>query len=111
MVGALTAQEREAVGLFLRRVRDTFPHEEVAATLFGSRARGEGRPDSDLDVLVVVVRDDFPIRRHIFDVAYEVFLQTDVLISPLVLSRDGLATLKQNGRRLAREIERDGVSV
>jgi predicted nucleotidyltransferase len=111
MVWALTEQEREAAGIFLRKVRDTFPDEEVAATLFGSRVRGEGQPDSDLDVLVVVGRDDLPIRRHIFDVAYEVFLQADVLISPLVLSRDGLATLRQNGRRLAREIERDGVSV
>ena len=55
--------------------------------------------------------DDLPIRRHIFDLAYEVFLETDVLISPLVLSREGLATLKRNGRRLARDIERDGVAV
>jgi predicted nucleotidyltransferase len=111
MAGPLTEQEREAVTLFLRRVRDTFPHEEVVGTLFGSRARGEGRPDSDLDVLVVVRTDDLPVRRHIFDLAYEAFLQTDVFVSPLVLSRDGLATLKRNGRRLARDIERDGVAV
>ena len=111
MAGALTEREREAVNLFLGKVRVTFPNEEVAGTLFGSRARGGGRPDSDLDVLIVVSVDDLPIRRHVFDLAYEVFLETDVLISPLVLSRDGLATLKRNGRRLAREIERDGVAV
>lgn len=111
MAGPLTEQEREAVGLFLRRVRDTFPHEEVAGILFGSRARGEGRADSDVDVLVVLRTDDLPIRRHIFDLGYEVFLRTDVLISPLVVSREGFATLKQQGRRLVREIERDGVPV
>jgi hypothetical protein len=43
--------------------------------------------------------------------AYEVYLETDVMIAPLVLSRGALDALKQSGRRLAREIERDGVAV
>lgn len=111
MSSPLTDGERRAVDLFLGKVREVFPDQEVTGVLFGSRARGEGRPDSDLDVLVVVTADDLPIRRRIVDVAYEVFLQTDVLISPLVLSREGLATLKRIGRRLAKDIERDGVAV
>ena len=93
MAQSLTGKERAAVQSFLGRVR------------------GEGGPDSDVDVLVVVATDDLPVRRQIFDVAYEVFLETDVLISPLVLSREGFAALRQSGRRLAREIERDGVAV
>jgi hypothetical protein len=34
-----------------------------------------------------------------------------VLISPLVISREGFAALKRSGRRIIRDIERDGVPV
>ncbi|HSU12807.1 MAG TPA: nucleotidyltransferase domain-containing protein [Longimicrobium sp.] len=37
----------------VRRIRIGVPAELWRAFLFGSRARGEGRPDSDLDVLLV----------------------------------------------------------
>ena len=40
----------------VRRVRMGVPAELWRAFLFGSRARGEGRPDSDLDVLLVFRR-------------------------------------------------------
>ncbi len=108
---SLTGEEWAAVQGFVGRVRRELSDQEAAGTVFGSRARGEGGPDSDVDVLVVVASDDLPVRRRIFDLAYEVFLQTDVLISPLVLSRQGFAAPRQSGRRLAREIERDGVAV
>jgi uncharacterized protein len=107
----LTESERDAIARFLERVRAALPGLGAAGILFGSRARGEGRPDSDVDVVVVVAADDLPIRRRIFDLAYDVFLETEVLISPLVVTREGLAVLRRTGRRLAREIDRDGVAV
>jgi len=107
----LSDDERSAAARFLGRVRETFPKENVSGILFGSRARGEGRRESDLDLLVVVDADDLAVRRKILDLAYEEFLQTDVLVSPLVLSRDAFAALRRAGRRLARDIERDGVAV
>jgi len=107
----LSDSERGVAARFLGRVRATFPKENVSGILFGSCARGEGRADSDLDLLVVVNTGDLAVRRMIFDLAYEEFLQTDVLVSPLVLSREAFAALKRTGRRLARDIERDGVPV
>jgi predicted nucleotidyltransferase len=110
-MGTLSSAEHQAVHTFLARIRDELSVSTVTATVFGSRARGEGRPESDLDLLVVLERDDFATRRRIFDVAYEVYIETDIMIAPLVISRGALNTLKQSGRRLAREIERDGVPI
>lgn len=39
--------------------------------LFGSRARGEAGPDSDIDLLVVVVDDDTPAEKLTPEAGYE----------------------------------------
>ena len=49
----LTARQHAAAMELVRRVRAGVPADLWRAFLFGSRARGEGRPDSDLDVLLV----------------------------------------------------------
>lgn len=49
----ISPREHAAAMELVRRVRRGVPAELWRALLFGSRARGEGRPDSDLDVLLV----------------------------------------------------------
>jgi hypothetical protein len=49
----ISPREHAAAMELVRRVRGGVPAELWRALLFGSRARGEGRPDSDLDVLLV----------------------------------------------------------
>lgn len=53
---ALRPADLDAVRLLLRRVRAEVPARLVHASLFGSRARCDARPDSDLDVLLVFHR-------------------------------------------------------
>jgi predicted nucleotidyltransferase len=79
--------------------------------LFGSRARGEGDDDSDLDVLVVV--DDLAEgeARAIAHACGDLLTQHDVIVSPLVLSTERIAELRRRERLIAREIDRDGVSL
>jgi predicted nucleotidyltransferase len=54
--GALSGEERRAAAEFIRAVRRRVPAELVQASLFGSAARGEAGPDSDLDILLVFSR-------------------------------------------------------
>jgi predicted nucleotidyltransferase len=107
----LDQRVREAVNRLLRRLPVTVGEVKGPALVFGSTARGDARPESDVDVLLILERDDLATRRHVFDLAFDVFLETDVLISPLVVSPARLAAMRRDGRRLIREIERDGVPV
>ncbi len=52
----LRPRERAAALELVRRVRAAVPAELARAFVFGSKARGEARPDSDVDVLLVFWR-------------------------------------------------------
>jgi predicted nucleotidyltransferase len=75
-----------AVRAFLARLPADFRVEH--AILYGSRARGEGRPDSDADVALIVAEgaDDGQLLGRLAELAYYVFLDTGILIQPVPIS-------------------------
>jgi uncharacterized protein len=74
--------------------------------LFGSRARGQGHEDSDLDVLVLIRSPTRPERARIFDEACAIEIETALPFSPLVRDADAWPESP-----LAVEIERDGIDI
>ncbi|HEY0038008.1 MAG TPA: nucleotidyltransferase domain-containing protein, partial [Longimicrobium sp.] len=67
--------------LLVERVRERVPARLLSASLFGSRARGDARPDSDVDVLLIWPRlppDREPQAGHAEAVADEVASRTGV---------------------------------
>jgi predicted nucleotidyltransferase len=75
----LSAQERAALVDLQQRVRETLPGRSMRWTLFGSRARGDAEPDSDMDVLLEldVERFDLATKRSIRRLAGEVSLKRE----------------------------------
>lgn len=76
----------------VRRIADTLHRiaPNAQAILYGSEARGDARPDSDIDVLILLdnnenltVERELEITRHL----YEVEVDTGVIISPMVMLR------------------------
>jgi predicted nucleotidyltransferase len=68
----------------IRRVDPT-----ATAILYGSEARGDARPDSDIDVLILLDGDQMSLKREM-DVTgplNEIEWQTGVLVSPTVMLR------------------------
>ena len=77
-----------ATGEFVRRLRRNLPANIVDLRLFGSEARGQASPESDIDVLVVVQPDDerVALETRIVDIAFDVNLEFNVFISPSVVT-------------------------
>ena len=96
---------------FLALVGERYPVRE--AYLFGSRARGTHRPDSDADVAVVLrgEKDDRGAAvLDMADVAFDVMMDLDVLVEATPLW-EGEFDDAESGltRYLVRDIRRDGI--
>jgi predicted nucleotidyltransferase len=96
---------------YKRAVQRTVPGVEKLI-LFGSRARGQARPDSDYDVAVVVrdLSDRQQIRRTLSDLAYSHILN-GFYIRPVVLPSGYLDADGRTQTELAEEILRDGAEI
>jgi predicted nucleotidyltransferase len=99
----------EAVSRFLELIRE---HYDVAgAILYGSRARGTHGKDSDADVAVLLKGEfrRFDTLMDMSGIAFDVLLETDVLISPLpIRTEDWEHPENYSNPELLRNIDREG---
>ncbi len=105
----LTPAERRALVDFVAGVRARLGRRTERLVLFGSRARGEGHEESDLDVLVLVADRTRSDQLAVYDAAYDVWDAGGIDVSPLVRSPEAWADLLARERRLALDVEREGV--
>ena len=91
MAATLSPAERSALQALRERVGAALGTELLRMELFGSRARGEGHEDSDLDVLVVVRTANRAVRHRVLEIAAELDVQTGLRLSPVVVDAKGLA--------------------
>jgi predicted nucleotidyltransferase len=108
---ALNAKEKSAIKQFKAVLQQTLSGQLIELKLFGSKARGDDRPDSDIDVLVIVANDDWRICDVVYGVATDILLQTDISISPKVVSENQLEQLKKEDTFFLRNISRDAITV
>jgi predicted nucleotidyltransferase len=108
---ALGAAERAAVADFVDWVRRRFAGRVSELTLFGSRARRDHRPDSDVDILIVVDDLTSAERREIARQSGDAVTDWSVSLSPFAMSSAYIAELRARERRVAREIDRDGIAL
>ena len=83
----------------------------VKLCLFGSRARGDHRVDSDIDVAAVIRDLDRREKMAVLEAVAEIEFDCSTSISALVLSEEVFAELLAHERRIALDIERDGIPV
>lgn len=62
---------------------------DAQAILYGSEARGDARPDSDIDLLVLVDKDTltYSDKDRIIAPFYDIELDTGIIISTIIMPR------------------------
>lgn len=77
--------------------------------LYGSQARGDARPDSDVDVLVVLRTLETPEdRERVLDLVTDLSLEREVLVSRVSVS-EGYFLTRQGP--FLRNVRREGIPV
>ena len=114
-MSALDSRTRSTAAAFRRHLEERYGPRLRAVYVYGSRARGDHRPDSDLDAAVVLDRVDDYWREvdGVFDAAYRTFMEPDgILVHALPFPEDALRDpdRHQDGH-LAKAVLREGVRV
>jgi predicted nucleotidyltransferase len=105
------ADDSRAIAAFTKKLRGSYDVSQMI--MFGSRARGDHRPDSDLDLAVVLTgkRGDFiDTKLDMAGLAFDVLMDTGILVQAFPVWEDDLAHPEQfPNPALIRNIARDGI--
>jgi predicted nucleotidyltransferase len=106
----------EIVNQYRQALLTHFPQQVQRLILFGSQARGDATPESDIDVLVVVNWDEEPLPggryaapfgdprwRRMVELAYDLSLEYGVALSPIVISEKRFSRWSPLTSRIRRE--------
>lgn len=99
--------EKNILDTFITLMREKISVHRVV--LFGSRARGDAEPDSDMDVLVIV--DDLTEEKedYISECAWEAGFERGIVVVPVVFSRNDWENGPERYSLLAEAIKSEGV--
>lgn len=104
----LAPWERSLLSDAASLLRRRFPVDKVV--LFGSKARGDSGPESDMDVLVLTTRRlSDAERRQVLAELYDLSLAAGTFLSPLVVPSEEWTHGRLSVLPIRRAVERDGV--
>jgi uncharacterized protein len=106
----LSSAERSALIAFREAVRSFDPSADLV--LFGSKARGSGAPDSDLDVLIVTDQTaTAAVQSRLAEIQFGVELKYDIVIGLVIENRAFWGSAQGHSLPLHWAIDREGVAV
>ena len=83
----------------------------VRMVIYGSKARGDARSDSDLDVLIVVRNESGALKRTLRDIGYDLAATSWAAPSILAYTQDEWQHRKKKEFPFQQAVERDAVAV
>jgi len=106
-------KEREMIAEFKKRLPPDVLNHVRKVIFFGSRARGEGAEDSDLDMVVLLDERTKEIEKKLDDIAYEVMWDFDFkpIISLKVFGEIQFKNAVARGFSFYKHVEKEGLAV
>jgi predicted nucleotidyltransferase len=83
----------------------------IKMVLYGSRARGDYDDDSDIDIAIIIRGLSRELKHQILNRVADIEFEYLRSLSTLVISEDDFIILRKRERRIALDIEREGISL
>lgn len=107
----LAPREWRAVKKLLSQLQAAYGKQIRQAMLFGSKARGDANPDSDIDILVLVDKETWALKDEISGMAADINLEADLLMDVRVIGVDRWLHMAKVQAGLYRTISQDAISL
>jgi predicted nucleotidyltransferase len=107
----LTRDERIWLREYCKALGEQHPGAVRQLLIYGSKARGDAGPDSDLDVLLIVSNHAAKRKRQLRRIGYMLAAASSAVPSILAYTEDEWANRKQAASPFRRAVERDAVQV
>lgn len=87
-------------------------HDRIQAIyLFGSRSRGDFRPDSDYDLLIVVQERTRDLLNALYDAVLDILLETGRLVSLKIMKKDEFTRCASLPTPFVQNVLREGIQI
>ncbi len=107
----LTAEEQAWLDNYRAALNEQHPGAVQEMLIYGSKARGQARAESDLDLLLIVKNSSGKLKRELRRIGYILAAKTDVLPSILAYTEEEWESRKRSGSSFRKAVERDAVRV
>lgn len=107
----LTVEEQTLLLAYRLALEDRHPGAVVRMVIYGSKARGEASPDSDLDLLLIVKNDAAHLKRDLRRIGYLLAAAAETAPSILAYTETEWENRRKSGSAFLEAVERDAVPV
>ena len=107
----LSTQEVKALNSYASTLKNRLGDQLIDILLFGSKARGDAHPTSDIDILVILGGEKPEAFSEARGLGFDILLAYDLFLSIRVMSQQQWQTLADTGSMFYRNVGKDGISL
>ena len=107
----LSIKEKKIVEEFKRRIEKKYSDEIQDVLVFGSKARGNADKESDIDIIVITLSEDWEKGDEIREIGYGLDEDIGYKLSIQVISKTHIEYLRRHNFQFIKNIEKEAVSI